>query len=335
MAPRRPRLADLFAGAHPDHLAHEVDAVTLLGDRVLDLQACVHLQEVERAARVEELDGAGADVADLLGEVAGGLAHLLAQLRSQHGARRLLDQLLVTTLHRALALAVVHDVAVLVGHDLDLDVARLEHELLEVDPVVAERALRLSASHPEGLEQPRLVLDDADALAAAAGRSLEHDRVVDLLGGSDEVVLVDVVLQAGDERHPGLERDVARGHLVTHRRDRVARRAEELDPRLRAGPREGSVLAQEPVARMQRVALKLLRDGQHLVCVEVALCRRASAEARGEARLAHVQRHAVGVREDCHRLDAHLLGGADDAQRDLPSVGDQDSSEQRHIAWVA
>ena len=46
------------------------DPHDLLGDRVLDLEAGVHLEEVELAGGVveQELDGAGAGVADLLGE---------------------------------------------------------------------------------------------------------------------------------------------------------------------------------------------------------------------------------------------------------------------------
>jgi hypothetical protein len=38
--------------------------VTSLGDRVLDLHAGVHLDEVELAVLVEELEGAGVAVAD-------------------------------------------------------------------------------------------------------------------------------------------------------------------------------------------------------------------------------------------------------------------------------
>ena len=48
-------------------LAHEVDSGDLLGDRVLDLQAGVDLEEGDRAVLGDqELTGAGADVADLL-----------------------------------------------------------------------------------------------------------------------------------------------------------------------------------------------------------------------------------------------------------------------------
>ena len=55
--------------ADRDLQLHQVDAVTSLGDRVLDLEAGVHLQEAEPLGRrvVEELDGAGAAVVDRLG----------------------------------------------------------------------------------------------------------------------------------------------------------------------------------------------------------------------------------------------------------------------------
>ena len=60
----------------------------------------------------QELDGAGAVVADLLGEPHGRAAHLLAQVGGQRRARPLLDHLLVAALDRAVALAEVDDLAV-------------------------------------------------------------------------------------------------------------------------------------------------------------------------------------------------------------------------------
>jgi hypothetical protein len=53
--------------------------VTSFGDGVLDLDAGVHLHEVELAAVEEELDGAGALVADGAGGLDGGVAHVAAE----------------------------------------------------------------------------------------------------------------------------------------------------------------------------------------------------------------------------------------------------------------
>ena len=53
----------LLAGGRADHLLDQVDAGDQLGDRVLDLQAGVHLQEVEALVLAgDELDRAGAVV---------------------------------------------------------------------------------------------------------------------------------------------------------------------------------------------------------------------------------------------------------------------------------
>jgi hypothetical protein len=80
---------------------------------VLDLEAGVHLEEVELAVLVEELDGAGVVVAARLGDLDRGLAHGLADLVGEVRGRGLLDQLLVAALGRAVALADPHAVAVL------------------------------------------------------------------------------------------------------------------------------------------------------------------------------------------------------------------------------
>ena len=57
----------------------QIQAGDHFGDRVLDLQAGVHLHEVEGAVLVgDELDRAGADIANCLGRGNGGFAHLAA-----------------------------------------------------------------------------------------------------------------------------------------------------------------------------------------------------------------------------------------------------------------
>ena len=65
----------------------EVEAGHELGDGVLDLEAGVHLQEVELAVLVEELDGAGVDVAARLGDPDRRLAHGLADVVGEVGGR--------------------------------------------------------------------------------------------------------------------------------------------------------------------------------------------------------------------------------------------------------
>ena len=145
--------ADRLAGGHPDLLLHQVEAGDHLGHGMLDLDPGVHLHEVERAVGVEqELERAGADVADVGGQRDGRLAHPVAQVRRERRARALLDQLLVAPLHRAVALAQVDHLAGAVAHDLDLDVPRAAGQvLLDVHRAVAERRQRLVLGQPEEL----------------------------------------------------------------------------------------------------------------------------------------------------------------------------------------
>ena len=131
----------LLAGRDQELLAHEIDAGDQLGHRMLDLDARVHLDEIEAAVLVEELERAGAAIADAKARLDADLADLGALLRRDAGRGRFLDDLLVAALHRAVALAEVDRVALAVGEHLDFDVARVLEELLHVDLIVAERGL--------------------------------------------------------------------------------------------------------------------------------------------------------------------------------------------------
>ena len=111
---------------------------------VLDLDPRVELEEEKVPAVEDELRGACALVADRSPERHGGVAHPLAQVGVERGGGRLFEHLLVAALDRAVALAERHDVAVRVGEDLDLDVARALEVALAEDRVVAERCARLS-----------------------------------------------------------------------------------------------------------------------------------------------------------------------------------------------
>ena len=140
----RPVTRERLAGGDPQLLAHDVDSRAELGDRMLDLQARVQLDEVEAPVGAEqELERAGVAIADGAAGALGRRLHRLARLRRQRRRRRLLDQLLVAPLDRALALAEREHVAEVVAEHLDLDVAGRDERLLDVERRVAEGRLRL------------------------------------------------------------------------------------------------------------------------------------------------------------------------------------------------
>src|SRR4029078_973196 len=173
------RKRQLLAGGDPDLHLHDVAPGHPLGHRVLDLEAGVHLDEEELAVLVQELERAGAAIVDLLARGDAALAHLLDDAALDAWGRRLLDDLLVAALHRAVALAEPDRVLVRVGEDLDLDVARVLEKLLHVDRRIAERRARLGARHLPVRGERRLGVDDAHAAPAAAACGLDDHRVAD------------------------------------------------------------------------------------------------------------------------------------------------------------
>ena len=79
-------------------------------------------------------------------------------------------------LDRALALAEVDHVAVVIAENLELDVARRLDVLLDVDVADAERRLGLALRRLDRVRQLARRAHDAHAAAAAAGGRLDDHR---------------------------------------------------------------------------------------------------------------------------------------------------------------
>src|SRR5688572_18770961 len=201
---------------------YDVDSGDLLGHRVLDLDARVHLDEVELVVLVQELQRAGAAITDFAAGRDTAVADRLALLGRDARRRRLFDDFLMAALQRAVALAEVHDVTVVVREHLDLDVARLLEELLHVDLGVAEGRERLALRDHDGVQQRGVAVHDSHATTAAAARGLDDHRVAELT--RDTEVLFGYVaerpIRARHARHLGRLHYFDGGHLVAHHADR-------------------------------------------------------------------------------------------------------------------
>src|SRR5699024_5707415 len=148
-------------------LENQVDPGGLLGDRVLDLQAGVDLEEGDRVALHHELDGAGAVVAGLAADRLGRLVEPPALLVGEERGRGLLDELLEAALQSAVAGTGDDDVAVLVGEHLRLDVAGLVEVLLDKALAAAERGDGLTGGGLEEVGDLGHLVGDLHAAATA------------------------------------------------------------------------------------------------------------------------------------------------------------------------
>ncbi len=169
-----------------------------------------------------------------------------------------------------------------------------------------------------------LVAGDPHALAAAAGRGLDHHRIADLVGDLQRVLLVlDGAEEAGNGRDLGFGREFLGFDLVAHGRDRRRVRPDERDPGRSQRLGEGRALREKSVARMNGFGSGRLAGGDDLLDHQIGLRRRRRADADRLVGHGDVQRVLVGVGIDRDRADAHAPRGLHHAARDLAAIGDQ------------
>ena len=194
---------------------------------MLDLEPGVHLEEPEAAVRVEqELDGRRVDEPGRLGGADRGGVELAALDLVEARRRRLLDELLVAALERAVTLAEGDDVTVGVADELDLDVTGRPDLALQVDGAVAERRAGLGRSGRQGRGQLVGRRDPAHAPSPATGGRLDQQREPDRrrLGDDRRDLIRPVdrrrIQRPRHDRDARIARSATRRELVAEGRDR-------------------------------------------------------------------------------------------------------------------
>ena len=300
---------------------------------MLDLQPRVHFEKIEALVLSDdELHGAGRVVADGLGERDRLLAHFAARRRVDERARRFLHDFLVAALDRAFALAEMNDVAMLVAQDLDFDMARIDDEFLDEHAVVAEGGFGLGTRARKTLGHLGLGMRDPHALAAAARRCLDHDRISDLVGDLQRVLGVgDHAEMPGNGGYFGSRRRLLALDLVAHGGDRLGIGSDEDD----AGPRQrlgkSLALGEKAVAGMHRLGAGAFAGVDDLVDDQIAFGRRRRTDGHGLVGHFDVQRVAVGLGIDRNGCNSQAARGLDDPAGDLAAIGDQDTLEHAAI----
>ena len=296
---------------------------------MLHLDPRVHLDEVELAARVdEELERADVAVAAPDRGIDRATRDLLTKLLADRCGRRLFDHLLIAALDRALALSEADAAPVLVDRDLRLDVTHALEAALDVEARVAEGRLGLRARL---IPQPLQLLRSghlAHAATAATGARLQHHRIPDGLRDAQRLGhRLDRTIGTRDHWQAELLHRDARRDLVVEAPQDLGRRTDEHQTVLLADLREVRVLGEEAVAGMDGLRSADQRGRHDRRDVQVALARRGGTDADGFVREVHRQAVRIGLAVHEHGLDAELATRADDSQRDLAAIGDQDLIE--------
>ena len=248
-------------------------------------------------------------------------ANIIVSVEARCGA--LLDQLLVAALHRALTLAERKHMALLIGHNLHLNVVGWRDELLHVALAVAKNGLALGTRLDERLCRIFHALDLANAATATTCTRLNKHGAANALGLGRRLLGAFEQIAA---RHDGHARRGSRstcGVLVAHAVDHLGRRADKRQTILVAVAHEARLLGKETVARMDCLCPRLYGTGEHGIVVEVALGKTWAADAICLVGKLHVQRVRIGRGVDGDGLDAHIAARADNTDRDFAAVGDE------------
>ena len=319
-----------FTGGDAELPLHQILPCHGLGDRMLHLQPGVHLHEpdfvrAQAGAGVgNELDRSGPLVIHRPSGLHRGGAERGANLVAQAGGRGFLDHLLVAALERAVALEQMHDIAMGIAEDLDLDMARACDIDLQQDAVIAEGGLRLAAAGGQSGGEILRAVHPAHALAPASGDGLDQQRVADALGLGGQAGVGLILSQiAGRGRHTGFHHQRLGGVLQPHGADGGRAWPDPDQPGGENGFGERCVLGEEAVTGMDGLRPAGVRGGEEFLRHQITLLRRGGADGDGLVGLGHEQSGGVNGGMDRDGADAEAACGADDAAGDLATVGDE------------
>ncbi len=212
----------------------------------------------------------------------------------------------MTTLHRAVALSESDDRAVRVGKELHLDVPRPLEVALAVEGPVTERGHGLALGSGEGVVQLAGIANHAHPAPPPPAEAL-----------TTRGKPISAARPFRKRGHARFTCDPLRRELVPAQPQRLCGRPDPGQPCRVDGLRERRALGEKSVAGMDRVRSGRLRGTDVLLRIEIAgdlddlVCR------------ASMQRAGVVGGSDGHRGDAQLVAGAEDANRDLAPVCDE------------
>ncbi len=190
------------------------------------------------------------------------------------------------------------------------------------DEPASERAARMAEAEILGRRhQPH-------PFAAAAGDGLHEHRVADRCGDRRDLGVTDRRAERLDrsrhDRDAGVDRHLAGAGLAAHPFHRLGRRADERQSRVRTRAREVGVLREESVAGMDRRRAGSSRDVHQFVRAQVALRRRVGTDRVGLVGEPDVQARAVAVGVHGDGGNPQFAAGANHADGDFATVGNQD-----------
>ena len=213
--------------------------------------------------------------------------------------------------------------ALLIGHNLHLNVVRRRDELLHVALAVAKNGLAFGTCFNKGLCRVFHAVDLANTATAATGTRLNKHGAANALGLDRCLLGTFEQIAARNDGHARRGSRSTCGVLVAHAVDHLGRRTNKRQAILVAVAHKARLLGEKAIAGMNCLSSRLYGTGEHGIVVEVALGKTRAADAIRLVGKLHVQRVRIGRGVDGDGLDAHIAARADNTDRDFAAVGDE------------
>jgi hypothetical protein len=246
---------------------NQIQAGCHLGNRMLNLQAGVHLKEVKLSTPVNEFHGPGVSVSSRPRDASGSLANLFADISRESRRRRFLEDLLETPLHRTFPFEQVHDIPEAITENLNLDMPWSFHKPLGIQSPVAEIALPFAPRLRHRIVELGEVANNAHTLAASSCRWLHEKGRADRAGTVKKrggIILLDSRWR--DWKSAARDK-ISRPDLVSHQLDHVSGRTDKNKSSglNRAG--EDRIFGEKTIAGVNRTGCHRQGSGDDLIAV--------------------------------------------------------------------
>src|SRR6516162_7891800 len=299
---------------------------------MLHLDAGIHFQEIKIPALrvVYELHRPGTAIRHLSRETHRRLGHPMTKLIVDCRRWRLLDELLVTTLGRAVALPQMHDMALSIAEDLHFDVTSSRNEFFDIQRRIAECRSRLGSGRFDCASEVACCMHQSHAPPSAAGICLDQQRE------TDAICRVTRVLDGFDSvrsRHSWNAcplRDPDCGELFTHGLYRFRKRTDERQARLLAHPRKRGSFREKAVSGMNRLTTGAQCCRDQRLRLQITLARGCRSYADCPPRHLRCKTILVGLGNRHNGLDSQSLARSDDAHGYFTAVCHEQTRNSGH-----
>lgn len=220
----------------------------------------------------------------------------------------------------------MHDIPIIVGQNLNLDMARALDVFLEIDPGILECLFSFRTGRLKSSSQRDFVPGYSHPFATTTSGGFDQDRVTDSIGDTNG--LFDIRDQAITARYAGharSHRDFSSTDLVTELLHCVHRRSDEFNIATAADFGKVRVFSQETVAWMYSLHVPDFSRADDSVNLQVAFQSLRRPDAPGFVSQFQIMRASIGFAVNSDRFNPQFPASPDNSQGNLTSVRDQNS----------